>query len=563
MTLAERLESTQSSHEKMIEGSSWLTAGSMLSRLMGALYIIPWGAMMGANRDSANALFAVGYSIYALFIQLSTAGFPAAISKLVANYNSKKEYKTAWELFVKSLWFMIGAGIIFGMIMYAIAPTVAAWSPETNVEYGVKVIRSLVPAVMIIPAMSLVRGFYQGYNDMAPSAISQLLEQFVRIIYMIVMTFIIMKMLSGDYSTAVAHSTFAAVVGAVVSMMYLVYKLWRDKPGLDRLMEKDKNPHKISSFSLFSELICESIPFVIITSGIQFASLIDMFSYSQLRSLFESSNAFSNITADMIKTEYAIFSFNANKIIMIIISLAVSIAATALPLLASHFVAEDHEEVKLIIRKNTGLYAFIMFPAAIGMAIVAEPMYNIFYSSDPIGTHALVVSCIMSVVLGAYTVFSAMLQAVQQNNEAIKALMIGLLAKVLWQPICIYYFAVSGPLWSTTFGFLVASYYLVYRLKQVTDFEIVATMKDLANISAITVGMFVTSYAALKLVSLVLNVERKLPALLAVLIVAIVGGMTYTGLALKTKLADEMLGNKVDRIRHKLKLNKGMNKHEN
>lgn len=66
--------------EKMARGSAWMTASNIISRLLGAVYIIPWYAWMGENAKAANGLFNMGYNIYALFLLISTAGIPAAIA---------------------------------------------------------------------------------------------------------------------------------------------------------------------------------------------------------------------------------------------------------------------------------------------------------------------------------------------------------------------------------------------------------------------------------------------------------------------------------------------------
>ncbi len=549
--LADLDQSNESSQETMLKSSAWLTAGSMISRLLGALYIIPWVMMMGNQVDSerANALFTVGYGIYGIFLQISTAGFPSAISKLVADYNSRGEYKTSWRLFRSSMWFMLGAGIISGIVMYATAPLLASGGVSENVAQGTLVIRSLVPAVVIIPAMSLLRGYYQGFNDMAPSAISQLIEQVVRIIYMLVMTFMIMIVLNGDFSVAVAHSTFAAFVGAIASMGYLFKKLWQDRPYLETLMAKSKPVRQQPTRIIIFEMIKESIPFVIITSGIQLAYLVDQFSFKQLAQLMMPQLS----TAD-IEIHYALFASNGNKLIMIIISLAVSLAAAAIPLLATYFSAGNKAETKLIIRKNIGLYAFIMFPAAIGMAIVAQPIYNIFYFPNPLGAELLVVSCIMSIILGAYTILSAMLQAIQEHGEAIKGLAMGLLIKVLWQPVCVYFLGTAGPIWATTLAFTVSSVYMLAQLYRITKFDLKGTMFDVLKISGLTALMAVSAYLTLRPASLVLSPERKVTAFIIVILVALVGGGVYVIASLKTRIADDMLGDRSQTIRRKLRI---------
>ena len=79
---------TDTQQQQMLRGTAWMTASNIISRFLGALYIIPWYAWMGKQGDQANALFGQGYNIYALFLLISTAGIPVAIAKQVSKYNT-------------------------------------------------------------------------------------------------------------------------------------------------------------------------------------------------------------------------------------------------------------------------------------------------------------------------------------------------------------------------------------------------------------------------------------------------------------------------------------------
>ena len=105
--------------EKMAQGSAWMTLGNIGSRLLGAIYILPWYYWMGANGDKANALFGMGYNVYALFLMISTAGIPAAIAKQISYYNSREEYRTSQRLFLRALQLMAGFGVVTAGIVHS------------------------------------------------------------------------------------------------------------------------------------------------------------------------------------------------------------------------------------------------------------------------------------------------------------------------------------------------------------------------------------------------------------------------------------------------------------
>ena len=89
---------TDTQQQQMLRGTAWMTASNIISRLLGALYIIPWYAWMGKQGDQANALFGQGYNIYALFLLISTAGIPVAIAKQVSKYNTLGKMETSFFL---------------------------------------------------------------------------------------------------------------------------------------------------------------------------------------------------------------------------------------------------------------------------------------------------------------------------------------------------------------------------------------------------------------------------------------------------------------------------------
>ena len=546
--LSDKIRMQRDSKEILLEGSSWLTIGSMVSRLLGALYIIPWGAMFATQRDDANFLYFIAYNIYALVLQISTAGIPVAISKIVADNQSRKDYETSWNIFKGGMLFMTATGIVSAIVMFVTAPYFAKGGSTQEIQDSILVIRSLVPAVVIIPPLSLLRGYYQGYSDMAPSAKSQLWEQIVRIIYMLLLTFIVMKLFGGSYAVAVAHSTFAAFVGAVVAFVYLGYKMWKDMPEMKRLMSEGRPARNMSFGRIVFEVIREALPFVIVTSSIQLISILDQETFQPL------AMTFTHLNFEQSKELLTIFGFNANKIIMIILSLAISISTAALPLLASHYSVKNHAEVKNVIEENIGLYSFIMIPASIGMAVVAEPIYNVFYSPSKDGTYLLMISCILCIFMGAFTVFTSIQQSMQQHIIAIKALVIALVVKMLWQPMMIYFFEGAGPLWATSLGFILATVYMGYHLYYQTLFNLKKVGIQLVKVIGISFIMMIISFLTLVGLKQIINIDGKFMAMIAVAIVGFVGAIVYGLMSLYTRLADELLGQRMVAIRRKLKM---------
>ena len=181
---------------------------------------------------------------------------------------------------------------------------------------------------MIFPSMSVIRGFFQGMNNLKPYAMSQIAEQVIRVIWMLLATFMIMKMGSGDYLAAVTQSTFAAFVGMVASFAVLIYFLAKEGL-LKRVLETGD---KIDSKRLLVDTIKEAIPFILTGSAIQLFQILDQMTF------INSMSWFTNYSNEDLVVMFSYFSANPNKITMILISVGVSIGSVGLPLLTENYV---------------------------------------------------------------------------------------------------------------------------------------------------------------------------------------------------------------------------------
>lgn len=535
-----------SAQERMARGSSWLTLGNVGSRLLGAIYVVPWFYWLGSDQYQANALFNMGYNFYALFLMISTAGIPAAFSKQTAHYNSLNEYATSRRLFKNALAVMAVFGAICSGVMYLSAPWLASISGGGSDL--IPVIRSLSVAVLIIPCMSIIRGYFQGQHDMMPYAISQLAEQVARIFYMLLATFFIMKVGSGKYVEAVVQSTFAAFLGAIASILVLLYFFQKNRVRMDYLVEHSANKVKLDTKELILETIREAIPFIIIGTGITIFKLVDQVTF--VRTM----QGFTTYSESQLQKLFSIFSANPDKLTMVVIGLATSMASTGLPLITEATTLNRRDDLAKLISNNLQLFAFVMLPATFGMMVLAYPLNTFFYAPSPLGTQVLLVACIAGLFLGLYSMTSSMLQGMYENGSAIAYFVIGLLVKLLVQYPLIRVFEVYGPLFSTMIGFAVICGLNLWKLQKVSRFNAVLTFRRVVLIFLMSLGMTVLALVTRQILGIFLNTNSKMQSLVMILLVAAVGGGVYVFMALKTRLADKLLGNMADTIRRKLHL---------
>ncbi|MFW8053419.1 putative polysaccharide biosynthesis protein [Vagococcus fluvialis] len=529
--------------EKMVRGSLWMTIGNVLSRLLGAIYIVPWYLWMGENAKVANSLFNKGYNIYALFLMIATAGIPGAIAKQISYYNSQNEYRISQRLFKRTLIIMAGFGVLCAGVMYFLSPILAAGDKNL-----IPVMRALSVAVLVFPSMSVIRGYFQGNQDMMPAAVSQIIEQVARVFYMLLTAFMIMKLGSGDYVSAVVQSTFAAFIGMIGAYGALIWFYLKQKPEMDRLVAGSSNEITVSETSLVKEMIREAIPFIIVGSAITIFKLVDQYTFEPIMS------GITSFSKDQLSALFSIFSANPDKLVMIIISLASGMAMTSLPLVTEAYSKKDEAGLAKLISDNIQLLFFIMMPATFGMIILAEPMYVFFYQPDALGVNVLIEASYVGLIMGYFILVSTTLQGLYKNGDAIFNLGVGLLIKIVLQYPMIRGFEVYGPLLASAIGFAVSAYLMTKKIHKITRFNYSLTVRRIILIFILSMLMCASVFLVRSFLYLFLNPERKFQAFLIISLSVSAGVATYGWLGLKTRLADKLLGEKVSKIRKKLKI---------
>ncbi len=530
-----------SQQEQMVRGAAWLTIGNFLSRLLGAIYIIPWYAWMGRFGAQANALFGMGYNIYALFLLVSTVGIPVAVAKQVAKYNTKNQKDTSFYLIREFLKLMLLLGAIFALAMYVFSPLMAAWSGGG--EDLIRVMRSLTLAVLVFPAMSVLRGFFQGFNNLKPYAVSQIAEQLIRVIWMLLTAFYIMKLGSGNYVEAVTQSTFAAFIGMLASIAVLIYFLWKEKM-LSRVFSKKPDHVTVDTKSLVIETTKEAIPFVVTGSAVQIFQIIDQWTFSNTMSLFTN---YSKASLDIM---FAYFAANPNKLTMILIAVATAVSGTGIPLLTENFVKKDKKAAAHLVINNIQMLTMFLLPAILGSVILAKPLYTIFYGqSDQLALNLFIAALIQTLFLAFYTLFSPMLQALFENRKALIYFAYGLIVKLVLQIPCIYLLQAYGPLLATAIGLLVPIVLSYKQIHKVTSFSQTIVFRSNLLIAILTLLMGLVVALVTWGLGLVLSPDGRINSMIYILLVGTVGVAFYGYLTLKTRLLDKMLGSRAAALR--------------
>ncbi|HKL12804.1 MAG TPA: oligosaccharide flippase family protein, partial [Halanaerobiales bacterium] len=197
-----------------LKGAFILSLAGILSKIMGFGYRIILSRILG---DEGIGLYQMAYPIYATLLVVSRSGIPIALAKLISDRVAKDQRKAAFKIFIVGRKLSIVVGLFFSILMAILAkPLVNILNWDPRAFYAVL---ALSPAIFFVSIMATYRGFFQGLQNMVPTAYSQVLEQLVRMITMIGLVYYLIRYGLGY---AAAGATFGAVTGAIAGLILVV-----------------------------------------------------------------------------------------------------------------------------------------------------------------------------------------------------------------------------------------------------------------------------------------------------------------------------------------------------
>lgn len=533
---------------KLLRGTFILTLGTIISKMLGLFYVIPFDAIVG---QEGTTLYQYSYVPYTIFLSIATGGIPLAVSKFISKYNALDEYAVGRKLFKSSQLIMIISGLVFFLILYFSAPVLASMvirdtDQVTNIEDVITVTRAVSFALLVVPFMSLSRGFFQGHQSMGPTAVSQVVEQIVRIVFLLAGAYVVLNIMDGDIVTAAAISTFAAFVGAIGGLLVLFWYWRKRKPYLDELLLRDKGTVDISLSAMYKEILVYAAPFVFVGLANPLFQFIDQITFN--RAMVEIG------LAKQADFAYSALNFYSHKLVIIPVSLATAFSLTLVPNITKSFVNGERKGVNGQISQTFQVILFLILPAVIGMALLAEPIYTTFYGHDPYGTEVLRFYAPVALLFSLFPVTAAILQGINEQRFTVLSLLVGLLIKLTLNIPLIKLMETRGAILATIIGYVAAITINLLVIKYFTGFSFKVIGRRSLLICIFTLVMFLGAGGTYKILSMFLHSESVFQSIIIIAVTAIVGILIYGYLSLKSKLANFLLGTKVDKVKEKLRL---------
>lgn len=451
-----------------LEGALIATIAIFLTKFLGIIYVIPFYSIVG---DQGGALYGYAYNIYNFFLVISSAGIPLAISKLTSEYNTLKKYKEKKYMFNEAQKIIFIFSFICFLICFIFANPIAKMilgdvTGGNTVSDVTFVIRCVSFAILVVPLLSISKGYLQGHGFIKPSSISQVIEQLVRIFVIIFGSYLTLKVFNLSLKTAIGVAVFGAAAGAIVAYIYLLKKLRLIKN--DDIKDKEEL-NKEDKKEIFKKLIYYSIPFIIINVANSLYNTTDMI-------LLNRGLEYLGYKGTDTETIISVFTTWGHKLNMIVTSIATGVAVSLIPSISASRAKNDKKDINDKINKLLQIFFYIALPLAIFMSLFSKEIWTIFYGNSYYGPRIFKLLILTAAADAMYIMINNALQGLNKTKLIYIAVISGLLTNLCLDiPLMILFNelgidAYYGAITATLIGYFISLLISIISLKK--DFQI-------------------------------------------------------------------------------------------
>ena len=396
----------------------------IVTRIIGMIYRIPVTNIIG---DKGNGYYASAYYIYNILLLISSYSLPLAISKVISQRLSKREYSNAKRVFKGGLMFATMTGGIAGLLVLFGANILADFLSE---PLSAIALRIFAPTLLVVAIMGVFRGYFQGMGNMVPTAVSQIIEQIINAVVSIIAakamfdygrkTAALLRNDDLSYAYGAAGSTLGTSVGAFFALVFLVMLYFMVNSRLRRRFKDDESRFEESYSTVFRIILLTVLPVIMSTAIYNINDILDNFIFNRMMELKGLGVEKTSI--------WGVYTGKAKLLLNVPIALSNSMSASAVPALAACIASDNKKGARKRINAAMRFTTIISFPCAIGLFILAKPIVALLFSGDPNLAAAMMRAGAVSVITYSISTLSnGMLQGIGKMNLPVRNASIALI----------------------------------------------------------------------------------------------------------------------------------------
>ena len=406
---------------KARKGFAVLSVAGILNKLLSVIYVPVLFQIIG---EFGYGIYSAGYKIYAFIYILTNAGFPIGIAKLEAEFLARKNYRDAKRSFT----LVMSLLAVYGLVMTAL--TVLFAGPVTRAiqnDNAYLVLVALSPTVFFSAISSTFRGFFNGRDDMSPTAMSQIIEQFFNVVLSLAFAYIL-KPYGVVY--ACAGATVGTTLGALASALYLWFKYRKAMPTLGDGAPDDIPP--VPGKKILSRFLSYAIPIAINSIIIFGTDLVDL------------ANTNARLVAAGLSANAATIQFGVlnkySSILSVPLAITTALYVAMMPSFSAAIELRDNKRLKSAVDEAFRLSLLISIPSAVGLSVLSKPIFSLFFPSAIDGWMLMAIGAVVVVLYSIVQIQAGILQALNKTGYSTLSLLIGIVVK-----IAVNYWLISIP----------------------------------------------------------------------------------------------------------------------
>ena len=512
-------------NSKILKGTAILGIAGIFVKILGAVFRIPLTALKGTE---GMAYYGYAYPLYSLFLVIATAGIPVAISRMVSEKIAYNDFSGAQRVFRVSRWLLLAIGVFAFAVCFFGAELIAKYVSK---DMGaVLPIKAIAPALIFVPVMSAYRGYFQGRQNMNPTAISQFIEQIFRVAVGLILASV---MVAQGLEMAAAGATFGATVGSIAGLLIIMLIYALNKKAINYHLRQSRQIHgerrkKEKTMAIVKQILIIAIPITIGASILPLVNFAD--SAIVTRRLLD--GGFTDVEA---RELWGQLSGYCNTMVGLPQVLTQAVAVAMVPAIAAAYKLRNRAEIDENINLGMRISMIIGMPCAAGMIALAEPILLLLFSSEAASAISaaptLMVMCLGVPLMALLQTTNGILQGVNRQVLPMKNLAIGAVAKIIltYVLVAIPSLNIKGAAIGSVFVYGIALILNLRDMKRYTKVR-VDFMLTYIKPTAASVIMGVCAFASYKILFGALGSNS-----LATLGAVVVGVIVYAVLILATK----------------------------
>ncbi|WP_291236329.1 putative polysaccharide biosynthesis protein [Frisingicoccus sp.] len=388
---------TKTGRNLVVQGSI-LALASIIVRLIGIVYRIPLTNIVG---NEGMGYYGFAFEVYQILVILSTSAIPVAVSKLTAARVAKREYKNAQRIFRCSIIFAAVLSGTLALITFVGARQISSFMFGGITEVA-PALRVLAPTVFVCAVMGVFRGYTQGLGNMAPTGLSQVVEQIFNAIVSVAAAAIL---ISRGAAYGAAGGTMGTFMGAVSSLVFLYFVYSANRKGLNQRMKKDPTKKLMEDKEIYRLIGLTVIPLILTSTIYQISSLLDSALFSNILKAIGYQSSF-------ISSLYGIYSSKYQLLINLPLGITSALSVAMMPGIAGAIALNRKDQVREQMDMVIRMTMLIAIPCAVGVAVMGGPiMQMLFNDSTTLPGRMLIVGAVTIIFYALSTLTSTILQA--------------------------------------------------------------------------------------------------------------------------------------------------------